>query len=131
MSDENLEVVRGFLEAAEQDDLPSALACLDPDLEWIPRRAPIEGAYRGHAGYEQFVADTWEIWETFELHFDLRPLDDGRVFAWGTIRARGAGSGAEMDVPVGGVFDFRNGRIARWHDFGSKEKALEALGLRG
>jgi hypothetical protein len=28
------------------------------------------------------------------------------------------------------VFDFRDGRVARWQDFGSREKALEAVGVR-
>jgi hypothetical protein len=28
------------------------------------------------------------------------------------------------------VFDFRDGSVARWQDFGSREKALEAVGVR-
>ena len=35
-----------------------------------------------------------------------------------------------MEVPVGGIFDFRDAKIAKWHDFGSKENAIEAMGLR-
>jgi ketosteroid isomerase-like protein len=128
MSQENVEVVHQLLEAVERDDLPAALACLDPALEWIPLRAATEGAYHGHEGYERFVADTNENFETFEPQFELRDLGD-QVLAWGAISVRGAGSGVELDVPVGGIFDFRGGRIARWQDFGSKEKALEAVGL--
>jgi limonene-1,2-epoxide hydrolase len=45
------------------------------------------------------------------------------------VRARG--SGIELDVPMGGVFEFRDGKIVRWEDFGSKEKGMEALGLAG
>ena len=130
MSQENVEIVRRLLDAVEQDDLPAAVACLDPGLEWIPRRAPIEGAFHGHDGFKRFWAETRESWDIFELRFEeLRPLDDGRVLAWGTIRVRGAGSGAEMDVPVGGTYEFRGGKIARWQDFGSKEQALAAVGL--
>jgi ketosteroid isomerase-like protein len=129
MARENVEVVWRLLEARKRDDLPAALACLDPDLEWIPLRAATEGAYRGHQGFEKFIADTDENFETFEPHFELREVGE-RVLAWGTISVRGKGSGIEMDVPIGGVFDFRNGKIARWQDFGSKEKALEAVGLR-
>ena len=130
MSRENVEVVRQLLEAVERDhdDLPAALACLDADVEWVPLRAATEGAYHGHEGYARFVADTNENFETFEPHFELCDLGD-RVLAWGTISVRGAGSGVEMDVPVGGIFDFRGGKIARWKDFGSKETALEAVGL--
>jgi ketosteroid isomerase-like protein len=127
MSQENVAVVRRLLDARERDDLPAALACLDPDLEWIPARAPTEGVFRGHAGFEEFLADTDENFESFVPHFELRPVGE-RVVAWGTISVRGMGSGIEMDIPVGGVFDFRDGKITRWQDFGSKEKAFEAVG---
>jgi hypothetical protein len=35
----------------------------------------------------------------------------------------------ETDIETGGLFDFRDGKIVRWEDFGSKEKALEAAGM--
>jgi ketosteroid isomerase-like protein len=41
---------------------------------------------------------------------------------------RGRGSGAEAEVPTGGVFEIRDGRVVRWQDFGSREAALAALG---
>ena len=44
------------------------------------------------------------------------------------MRARG--SGIETDIPTGGILQFRDGKIVRWEDFGSKDKALEALGLQ-
>jgi limonene-1,2-epoxide hydrolase len=34
-----------------------------------------------------------------------------------------------MDIPTGGVFELRQGRIVRWQDSGSKERALAAAGL--
>jgi hypothetical protein len=35
-----------------------------------------------------------------------------------------------MDIPTGGIFDFRDGTVVRWQDSGSKKKALERPGLR-
>lgn len=125
MPRDNVDLVLRLLDAAERGDLPAALACLDPELEWIPHRAATEGAYHGHDGYASFVADTNESFEVFEPHFELRDLGE-QVLAWGTISVRGASSGIEIEVPVGGIFDFRSGRIARWQDFGSKQKALQA-----
>jgi ketosteroid isomerase-like protein len=121
-------MVRRLLDAGEREDIPAAIDCLDPDLEWIPLRAATEGAYHGHEGYEKFVADTSENFEVFEPRLELRDVGE-QVLAWGTIHVRGSGSGVEMNVPVGGVFSFRDGRIIRWHDFGSKEKAFKAAGL--
>jgi limonene-1,2-epoxide hydrolase len=129
MSRENVQVVQRLVEAAQRDDLAAALACLDPDLDWIPARAATERTYHGHRGFEKFLADTRETFEIFEPRFELRDLGE-RVLASGTISVRGSGSGIEMDFPVGGIFDFRGGRIVCWQDFGSKEQALGAVGLR-
>jgi limonene-1,2-epoxide hydrolase len=100
-----------------------------PDVEFIPLRAATEGAFHGHRGVEEFVADTLENFVTFEPHYELRDLG-AQVLAWGTIHVRGRGGGVEMDIPTGGIFELRQGKIVRWQDFGSKEKALEAVGLR-
>lgn len=129
MSEENLELVRQHLDAVEREDFPAALSCLDTDLEWIPHRAATEGAYHGHEGWEQFVADTRESFDIFEPRFELRDLGE-QVLAWGMIRVSGKGSGIDMEFPVGGIFDCSGGKITRWQDFGSKEKALEAAGVR-
>jgi len=43
---------------------------------------------------------------------------------------RAKGSGIETDIPFGGVFEFRDGKIVRWEDFGSKDRALDAVGLK-
>jgi hypothetical protein len=51
-----------------------------------------------------------------------------RVVAWGKLHVRARGSGIETDVPFGGVYELRDGKIVRWEDFGSKEEALEASG---
>jgi hypothetical protein len=90
--------------------------------------AATEGAYHGHEGWEQFVADTRESFDAFEPRFELRDLGE-QVLAWGMIRVSGKGSGIDMEFPVGGIFDCSGGKITRWQDFGSKEKALEAAGV--
>jgi ketosteroid isomerase-like protein len=136
MSEQNMEVVRQLFDAAERfgdadaggrEALDAALNCLDPDLEWTPLRAATEGTYRGHQGFEQWLADTEESFESFETRSELRDLG-GQVLAWGTLHVRGRGSGIDTEVPFGGIYDFRQGKILRWRDFGSKEQALKAAG---
>ncbi len=128
MSQQNLETLRRLLDAEDREDGPAALACLHPELEFIPMRARTEGSYRGIEGYERFRADTFEHYESFEPRFEFEELDGQRVLAWGTVRVRGKGSGIEMDVPSAGVFEFRDGKIVRWEDFGTRAKALEMAG---
>ena len=99
-----------------------------PDAEFLPRRSAIEGGYRGIEGFERWIADTEETFETFEQHYELIDLGE-RVVAWGNVHVRARGSGIETDIPAGAVLEFRDGKIVRWEDFGSKEKALKAVGL--
>lgn len=129
MSRENVELVLGLVAASSRAsrDIPAALSYLDPAVEWLPHRAATEGAYLGHEGFERFMADTDESFDAFEPSFEFEEADD-RLVAWGTIRIRGKGSGIDTEVPVGGVFDFRDGKILRWQDYGSKQAALEAAG---
>jgi len=99
-----------------------------PDVEFLPRRSETEGAFHGLAGMERYHADTEKIFEKFEPHYDFLDLGE-RVVAWGTIHVRARQSGIDTDISVGGVFEFRDGKIVRWEDFGSKEMALKAVGL--
>jgi ketosteroid isomerase-like protein len=100
-----------------------------PDVEFVPLRAATEGAYHGHAGIEAFMADTLETFEKFEFHTEQEDLGD-RILSWGTIHVRARGSGVETDIPIGGLLEFRDGRISRWEDFGSRDAALEAVERR-
>jgi ketosteroid isomerase-like protein len=128
MSRENVEVVQRLIDAFGRDDLQGALACLDPDVDWITQPSVNEGTYQGHEGFARFVTDVRDTSDTFELRFDLRDLGE-HVLASGTISMRGIGSGIEIEIPVGGIFSLREDRVVRWQDFGSEEKALEAAGL--
>ena len=62
--------------------------------------------------------------------FDYELLDLGeRILAWGRSMCEQGGVAIEVDVPIGGVFEFRDGKIMRCEDFGSKDQALKAVGL--
>jgi limonene-1,2-epoxide hydrolase len=132
MSQEHMDLVRRVFENpnVEENDGIEIRSIFHPDVEFLPQRAGTEGAYRGIAGIEEFRADTEQIFEKFEVHYELLDLDE-RIVAWGKVDVRARGSGIEVDVPMGGVFEFREGKIARWEDFGSKDEALKAVGLEG
>jgi limonene-1,2-epoxide hydrolase len=129
MSRENVELVRSLQEDFNRGDTTSFADKFHPDLEFLPLRAATEGAYRGRAGIERFIADTLEVFDKFKLHYEFADLGE-RVLAWGSIHVRARGSGIETDIETAGVFDFLDGMIVRWEDFGSKDRALEALELK-
>ena len=128
MSQENVEIVRRLQDDWNRGDWEVDPDRWHPDLVFLPRRSGTEGAFRGIAGLENFVADTREVFDKFEFRCEYADLGE-RVLAWGTIHVRARGSGIETDIGIGGVFEFRDGKIVRWEDFGSKAKALEALGI--
>ena len=109
-----VELTRQFGEALNRGEFSAAKLrlYLHPDVEWLPLRAATEGAFHGIAGMERFWADTEEVFEKFELRYELLNLG-GRVLAWGEIHLRARGSGIETDIPTGGIFDFRDGKIVR------------------
>jgi ketosteroid isomerase-like protein len=128
VSQENVEMLRDLKEQWNRGER-SDTSAFHPDVEWRPLRAATEGAYHGIAGIERFVADTEQTFNKFELRTELLDLGE-RVLAWGTIHVRARQSGIETDITTGGLFDFRDGKIVRWEDFGSKEKALKAVGVK-
>jgi ketosteroid isomerase-like protein len=128
MSQENVELVRSLQDDWNRGDRTVDADRIHPDLEFLPRRAATEGVYRGLAGLERFFADTLEVFEKFELQHEYADLGE-RVLGWGHIHVRARGSGIETDIESGGVFEFRDGKVVRWEDFGSKDKAVEAVGL--
>ena len=130
MSQANVEVVLRLNDCAKRGELSEMdpRSFFHPDVEFLPRRAATEGAYHGLAGMDRYHADTDEIFEKFEPHYEFLDLGE-RVVAWGTIHVRARQSAIETDISMGGVFEFRDGKIVRFEDFGSKEKALEAVGL--
>jgi ketosteroid isomerase-like protein len=132
MSAENVEIVRRVFDEWDRGEVGDLeiRSNFHPDVEFLPLRAATEGAYRGLAGIKKFVADTEQVFEKFDFRYDLLDLGE-RVLAWGQVHVRARQSGIETDIPMGGVFEFRDGKILRWEDFGSKDRALEAVGIPG
>jgi len=128
MSQENVELVREAMDAWNRGETAFRADVWHPEVEFVPLRSATEGGYQGRAGIEAFIKDTLAVFEKFEPSYEYADLGD-RVLAWGSIHLRTRGSGLETDIETGGLFDFRDGKIVAWEDFGSKERALEAAGL--
>jgi ketosteroid isomerase-like protein len=130
MSAENVELGRRLVQAFNEGDVEAVLAAMHPDVEFIPMRAPVEGAYRGHGGLRTFFADNAESFDVFHVDEDEVRDHGNCVVGIGTLRVRGKGSGAEVIVPTAVVLTFAQGKVIRFEEFGEREKALEAAGLR-
>ena len=130
MSQENVEVVRRLFEAWNVRDIEGLVGLSDPDCEWSPFRAQLEGVvYRGHEGIREFVRDMDEDWEAFRIDPAEFRRRDQRVAVIGHVRALGRGTGVEVDSVAGFVFELRAGRIARLVSHSDPAVALAAVGM--
>ena len=130
MSQENVELVRGAINAWNRDDYDAWIEYFDPDCEFRPLRAQLEDqAYRGHDGLRQFMDDLTEEWE--QVRFEVGQIRDvgSKVLVLIRFQARGRASGAELDVPIGIVGKVRQGKITQSRMFSDPDEALEAVGL--
>jgi ketosteroid isomerase-like protein len=130
MSQENVELLRRGFDEMNHVGISNVNLHLyfHPDVEYLPLRSAMEGAYRGIAGIERFTADTEQVFEKFEPQHEYLDLGE-RVLAWGVVHVRARGSGIETDIDTASVFDFRDGKIVRWEGFGDENEALKAVGL--
>ena len=129
MSQENVETIRRCNAAISRGDVDSYLLGIHPEVEFIPRRAAVQGAYHGHAGMRKYITENAESFDLFEVgNTEFRDLGD-RVLAFGTVRVRGRESGVEVTHPTAVLVAFQDGKIIRIEDFGARDAALEAAGL--
>jgi ketosteroid isomerase-like protein len=124
MSQENVEIVRRFLVV---DDFDEALTYADPDIVWNPVE---ESSAQGHEAVRASTARWKGEWDDYELiPEDFADVGDC-VVATVRFRARGRGSGIEVDARLYDVFTLRDGRIVRMDQFTEQSEALDAAGLR-
>jgi len=134
MSQDKVEVARRAVDAYNRRDVDTVFAELaTPDCEWFPAltRGLEGGCYLGRQGAERFIADTSENWQELQnVAAEYRDLGD-RVLLLGRLQGRGKGSGAPVDQPYVGIFDFRRGRISRYRVYLDRAEGLRAAGLSG
>jgi len=130
MSQENVDgFVQGF-EAFNRHDMPGMIRFMDPEIVWDHRLADLQGKLAGTEAVVGWCTDLYNHFQTVEIDCpDVRDLGD-RVLGLGTIRATGKGSGVETELTFAVVARFREGRMTHYTDFGDRDQALEAAGLR-
>jgi ketosteroid isomerase-like protein len=131
MSEENVEIVRRWIDAFNRGGVEMALRFLDPNVEWITTGVYIEaGTYRGHGGVLEYLDALAAEFDDF--HSEPEELIDARdqVLVPARISARGRQSGARVDLRMTMVVSLRDGVIIRIRNYPEKADALEAAGLR-
>ena len=127
---EKVDVVRRLVEAFNDRDVDAMVAEVHPEGEIESLRAQLEGtAYRGHDGVRRMFVDFDEDWTSLRMDAeDFREAGD-QVVVLGRLRARGRASGVDLDVPIGFVWELRDGKAFRGKTFSEQADALRAAGL--
>ena len=133
MSEENVAALRPGAEAFNRRDIEAMLNEVDDEVEWhavLPMMLGGEATVsRGHDGVREMFRDQFDVLDEIHVEYvEIRDLGD-RVFATGRLRARGKGSGAEIESPYFTVVDMKNGKVLRFSTYLDVEEALEAAGL--
>ena len=130
MSQENVEIVRRVFDAFNRRDTASFLELLDPDVEWVPILAVLEGrVYRGHEEVRVWIKELATDWEFFEVDYEELRDFGGRVLVSGHWHARGRASGVEVENPGTYLYEIKGGKVVSMRTFTDRAEALEAVGL--
>ena len=131
MSQENVEIIRAAIDAANSRDFEGVLKDADPDFEYDLSRAvgPVQGVFNLDQTRGILEKEFFAMWEAVRWEADeLREVGE-HVAASITSYLRGR-DGIEITVRPSWVWTFRDGRVVRQCFFQEWQEALEALGLR-
>ena len=124
----NLAVAREGLEAFRRGDIETFLNLLDPDVEvFSPPELPNPAQFTGRDGYLPWASQWLDAWETFELDAEgFEPLRAHHVLMTVRQHGIGKGSGAEVEMRVCYMLEYRDGLATRVHLYADREQALKA-----
>jgi ketosteroid isomerase-like protein len=128
MSQENVEIARKAIEAWNAGNMDGLRDLYDPDAVYAVPSDWLGGPYVGRDAIMEQFADLREVWRGSS--FDrVDALDAGdRVVV--QVAFHGDTRGLPLTTDMAWVYTLREGLIIRLEIFGSKDEALEAVGLR-
>ena len=124
----NTQLAAELLVAYERGDDDALRELIDPEGEIYTQPGLINaGTYRGFDGFKLWIAQWEEAWEeaSYELG-EMIEVGDSVVVVPVHIVARGAGSGLETDRVFAWLYEWRQGRVRRFHVYESVDEALGA-----
>jgi ketosteroid isomerase-like protein len=135
MSQENVEIVRGFYESGVLDSgstspVEGFLDGVDPDVEFINPPDAIEpGVRRGRAAFRAAMESATQAFDWWS-HERRELYDEGdSVVASVVSRARGRGGAVDVTQDEAHTWTFLEGRLVRFEWGRDLSRALEAVGL--
>ena len=116
MSQENVEIVRRFYDAWARGVGPGlSVELMDPEIEYVNPAGAVEpGTRRGRAAFSRAVEKLFEGWETWQAKPEqFKPVGE-QVAVVLSYRARGRGSGLEVEGRESALWTLRRRRVSRY-----------------
>ncbi|MEK6326174.1 MAG: nuclear transport factor 2 family protein [Actinomycetota bacterium] len=128
MSEQNVQVVRSFYDAWAREEFPGPAELMDPEIEYVNPVGAVEpGTHRGIAAFSKAVEKVLEGWETWRMEPEQFQEAGDQVAVVVRYRARGRGSGVEVEGRESALWTLRDGKVARYAWFHEAADAFEAL----
>jgi hypothetical protein len=130
VSERNVELTRGYIDAFNRRDIEAFIAYCDPSLELHSTFAVVGGVYSGHEGLRRWHEAMEEIWgedirsET-EALFDLGE----HTLAYVVLHGRSPHSSAEVTVPIAHLVRWCGDRAVYAKSYVDRQDALNDLGV--
>jgi len=126
--DENVELVQRGVDAYNRGDMQQVVEVFDPEVEVYTSPGLINaGTYRGHEGFLTWLTNWDEAWEEFRIEIEgIESVGDHHVIVDVLQRARGVGSGAEVEMRLVQLYEIRTGKVSRFHLYLDRDAALTA-----
>jgi ketosteroid isomerase-like protein len=129
MSEQDVELVKFFYDAAERGDGPAALGSLAEDIEWVEAAGmPYGGVYRGpEAAAQKVIGPIKEDVDGLALVREEFIASAGTVAVVLRYTGTGKATGKALDVPAVHVWDLRDGKLVRFRQFIDTAKFAEVV----
>lgn len=129
MAERDVEIVRSVIAAWDRGDLDEMARWIAEDAELRPLRAQLEGrCYRGPDGMRELWADLNADWEDLKLPAEEVREVGGKVLVIGRFVARGRVSSVDLDLPLGQLWELREGLVVGLQAFSDPDDARRAAG---
>jgi ketosteroid isomerase-like protein len=128
VSQENVEIVRRWFDAAERRDIDACLALAHPEIESHSLIAEAEGGtFRGHDG----VREWWRsVIESLGVRPGAEQIEGFRDRGIARLRLAGTIEGVDVPQTMWMAWRMRDGLLLWWATYRTEDEALEAVGLR-
>lgn len=126
---ESERLIRAGYGAWNRRDWAAMETMLDRDFEVDATDRVLNPArYSGIDGFRRLAEEMFEIWDAWLIEPREFVERGDRVFVEHSIRARGKGSGVELERTYWSVWTIRDGKASRLALYVDRDRALAAIG---